>query len=249
MTQLNFDASTVSPDMGLDAFPAGWYNAAMDSSEMKPTKDGSGAYLECGFKILDGQYANRKVFARLNLRNANQVAVEIAYKELSAICHATGRLKVTDSTELHGIPMKIKVKVRKDPTGEYEDSNEITNYKNINDPTAGATAAPGAPAVPAAAPAAAPATPAGFAPPPAAAAPAAPVAPAAPQPWSQPPAAAGAPAAPAAPSAAPPATEGAPPWQQPPAEGAPPAGAPAAPAPGAQPPAPAGAQPPPWQQS
>lgn len=148
MAQLNFDATQVAPDMGFETIPAGWYNAMIDETEMKPTKDGSGAYLQTRFNVIDGQYAGRKVFIRLNLRNANPVAQEIAYKQLSAIAHAVNVLHVQDSSQLHGLPLKIKVKVRKDKDGQYEDQNEIQAFKNINEQVemAGAPAQGGAPA-------------------------------------------------------------------------------------------------------
>lgn len=133
MAELNFDATTVQPDSGYDVVPAGWYNALIDESELKPTKDGSGAYLQVRYNIIDGQYANRKIFSRLNIRNSNPVAQEIAYKQLSAIAHAVGVMHVQDSSQLHGIPMKIKVKVRKDPNGQYDDANEVSVVKNINE--------------------------------------------------------------------------------------------------------------------
>ena len=145
MAQLNFDATQVAPEMGFETVPAGWYNAMIDQSEMKPTKDGSGAYLEARFNIIDGQYANRKIFMRLNLRNTNPVAQEIAYKQLSAIAHAVGVLHVQDSSQLHGLPMKVKVKLRKDTTGQYEDSNEISTIKNINEQVDMGAQAPAAP--------------------------------------------------------------------------------------------------------
>lgn len=144
MAQLNFDASQVAPNSGSpDPIPAGWYNAQIDESEMKPTKDGTGTYLQLRFSVVDGQYANRKVYARLNLRNSNPVAQEIAYGELSAICHATGVIQLQDSQQLHALPMKIKVKLRP-ASGDYDASNEIGAYKNINEQV-GDAAAPGAP--------------------------------------------------------------------------------------------------------
>lgn len=144
MAQLNFDASQVAPDTGGgDPVPAGWYNVMIDESEMKPTKAEGGLRLSLRFTIRDGQYANRKVFTGLNLKNANPVAQEIAYKQLSAICHAVGVMQVQDSQQLHGRPLKIKVKV-KAAQGDYEASNDITAYKNINDQVDG-PAAGGAP--------------------------------------------------------------------------------------------------------
>jgi hypothetical protein len=167
MAALTFDARTVAPDTGsADALPAGWYNVMMDESEMKPTKadasGNTGAYLKCRYAVMDGQYAGRKIYANLNLRNANPIAQEIAYKQLSAICHAVNVLNMQDTQELHGKPLKIKVKMRK-ATDEYEASNDIGAYKNINDTSVGASAAAGASAPPAGfgAPAG---MPAGFAP-------------------------------------------------------------------------------------
>lgn len=145
MAQLNFDASQVSPQEVFEPIPAGWYNAIIDESDVKPTKDGQGNFLQIRFNIVDGQYAGRKVFTRLNIRNANPVTQEIAYKSLSAICHSVGLIQVADSTQLHGRPLKIRVKV-KAASGEFEASNEISGYKNVNEATdntmAPASAAP-----------------------------------------------------------------------------------------------------------
>ena len=141
MAQLNFDATQVNPDQSFEPIPAGWYNFMITESEMKPTKDGNGAYLQVTLKVVDGQYAGRQVFDRLNLQNQNPVAAEIAYKRLSAYCHATGVIQVQDSQQLHGIPLKARVSVRTDSTGQYDPSNEIKAVKHINEET-GTTAAP-----------------------------------------------------------------------------------------------------------
>lgn len=134
MVALNFDASGVSPELGFETLPAGWYRAMIDESDVKPTKDGAGAYLQLRFSILDGWAAGRKVFIRLNIRNSNATTQEIALKALSAIAHAVNILHVQDSAQLHGIPLNIKLKVRKDKDGQYDDQNDIAQVKNINEP-------------------------------------------------------------------------------------------------------------------
>lgn len=141
MAQLNFDARQVDPQQSFEPIPAGWYNMMIVESEMKPTSNGQGAYLQLSLKVVDGQYAGRQVFDRLNLQNQNPVAAEIAYKRLSAYCHATGVIQVQDSQQLHGIPLKARVSVRTDSTGQYDPSNEIKAVKHINEET-GTTAAP-----------------------------------------------------------------------------------------------------------
>lgn len=130
---LNFDASTVPPAAAFDPVPAGWYNVKIIESGMKPTADGRGSYLALTMEILDGPHARRKLFDRLNLQNANAVAVEIAYKTLSAICHACKIIQVANSAQLHGIPMMAKVSIR--PAGpakngqHYDANNEVKGYR------------------------------------------------------------------------------------------------------------------------
>lgn len=141
MAQLNFDARQVDPQQSFEPIPAGWYNMMIVESEMKPSSNGQGAYLQLSLKVVDGQYADRQVFDRLTLQNQNPVAAEIAYKRLSAYCHATGVIQVQDSQQLHGIPLKARVSVRTDSTGQYDPSNEIKAVKHINE-EAGTTAAP-----------------------------------------------------------------------------------------------------------
>ena len=254
MAQLNFDASQVAPSEALEAIPAGWYNAQMTASAMKPTSDGTGAYLQAEFTVLSGDYAGRKLFDRINLQNKNPVAVEIGYKTLSAICHAVGVIQVQDSQQLHGRPLQLKVSLRAAGPGadgkHYEASNEVKGYKGMDGagvPMAGAPVG-GAPSWAPQAPVqqAAPQ----YAPPPAAApqqwAPPAQPAAAAPQQWQQP--APQAPQAPAPQQWAPPAQQAAPAPQQaaptPPWQGQPAAQAPAVGQPVAQGNAPV----PPWAQ-
>lgn len=131
MVQLNFDASQVKPYEN-DTIPAGWYNVVIDNSEMKPTKDGSNAYLELRYSVVDGQYAGRKLFSRHNIQHSNPQTVEIAWQEISAIAHAVGVLRVADTNQLMNIPFKVKVRIRKDKNGEYDDQNDISSYKHMS---------------------------------------------------------------------------------------------------------------------
>ena len=126
----NFNAEEVEPSSSFDPIPAGWYQAIISNSEMKATRDGYGEYLSLTLQIIEGQYENRLVFARLNLKNANDKAVDIARKDLAAICRAVGVMSPQASEELHDIPLMIKVKVRP-ASGDYEASNDIGGYKAV----------------------------------------------------------------------------------------------------------------------
>jgi len=128
MANLNgFNANDVEPTTNFEPIPAGKYLAAITESEMKPTKSGTGSYLQLTFTILEGEYKNRVLWARLNLNNPNATAVKIAYSELSAICRAIGVMQPRDSVELHNLPLVITVKVKKrEDTGEL--TNEVKGY-------------------------------------------------------------------------------------------------------------------------
>jgi len=123
----NFNAHDVEPTAPFDPIPAGKYIAAITASEMKATKTGSGSYLQLEFVVLEGEYKDRKVWARLNLNNPNATAVKIARAELSAICRAVGVMQPKDSVELHNLPLEITVALKKrDDTGGL--TNEIKGY-------------------------------------------------------------------------------------------------------------------------
>lgn len=128
MANLNgFDAATVDPATDFEPLPAGKYLTVITDSQMKPTKSGTGHFLELTFQVIDGEFKNRLLWARLNLDNPNRQAVQIAQGELSAICRAVGVLQPKDSVELHNLPLQITVKCKKrDDTGDVV--NEIRGY-------------------------------------------------------------------------------------------------------------------------
>lgn len=126
MATLNFNANEVEPSVGIDAIPAGKYQAVIVESEMKPTKNGDGQYLEFTFEIIEGTYKSRKLWTRLNLENRNAQAVQFARADLSAICRAINVPQPKDSIELHNLPLIISVRCRKNQDGEF--TNEIKGY-------------------------------------------------------------------------------------------------------------------------
>lgn len=131
MANLNgFNAHEVDPSVGFDAVPAGKYLAVITETEMKPTKAGTGQYLQLTFQIIEGEYKGRLLWARLNLDNPSAMAVKIARAELSAICRAIGVMQPKDSLELHDLPLVIKVGCKKrDDVPGGEIVNEVKGYE------------------------------------------------------------------------------------------------------------------------
>lgn len=120
-----FDASGIENEIGFDPIPAGEYLVQVTGSEVKENRAGTGSYLSLTLTVLDGKYQNRLLFDLLNLYHSNEQAVEIAEKRMATYCKAMGLTKVSDTNQLHGIPFKVRVKIKIDPTGQYENKNEI----------------------------------------------------------------------------------------------------------------------------
>ena len=150
MAKLNFNASEVAPQQsGYEPRPAGDYTMQVVNSDMRTTKSGTGQYLWLEFDILSGPVRG-KYFERLNLFNDNAKAVEIANRQLSAICNAIGLMTLQDSEQLHMKPLKVVLKVSESKDGSLQNT---AKYLPLNAaPAAAAPAAPAAAAAPAAKP-------------------------------------------------------------------------------------------------
>lgn len=153
MSTLNFDANEVAPSTGFEPIPAGKYVAVINESEEKENRAGNGSYLQLEFEIVEGDYAGRKLWVRLNLNNQNPDAVRMARADLSAICHAVNVLRPSDSCELHNIPLVITVRCKKDKNTD-EIVNEVRGYESRD--AAAKSKAPAPAPVKAAVPASAP---------------------------------------------------------------------------------------------
>ena len=118
------------PEAGFTPIPSGDYKVVAESSEMKQTQSG-GNMLAVRFKVLDGQYQGRILFANFNLQNKNPDAVRIARAEFASLCRAANVFHPKDSAELHNKPVKATVGIekRKD-TGDLQ--NRIKGYGPLN---------------------------------------------------------------------------------------------------------------------
>ena len=153
MENFYFDATQHEPSQSFDPVPDGWYAVTVTGAEWAPTKAGP-QLLKLTLEI-DGnahpQFANRKLWDRLNLNNTNQQAREIAQRTLSSICHAVGKLQLAGISDLLGARLRCKAKAIP-AEGQYEARNEVKGYKALDEavgpketrpaPVANAAAAP-----------------------------------------------------------------------------------------------------------
>lgn len=144
MTAFNFDATKVEPDQGrVGAMPKGWYKTMVESTELKPTSNGNGQFVSVMFGVVEGPHKGSKFFNNFNVVNESEKAVEIGHKQFSALLHAVGVLVMTNTDQIKNIPFFTRLKFvaaemdPQEPTKiKYEEKNEPTAYRNINDQTA-----------------------------------------------------------------------------------------------------------------
>lgn len=119
--------------------PSGEYPAQIVESDMKPTKNNNGQFLELTYQVIDGPCKGRKVWVRLNLDNPNAQAVEIANRQFKSICESAGVANPRQSEELHYKPHTIRVEMIPAGTSQRnggvtaKDSNEIRGWKKLDD--------------------------------------------------------------------------------------------------------------------
>jgi len=115
---------------GFDPIPAGKYAAQVVESDFKPTARKDGKYIKLKFEILEGEFKGRFIWTNLNVVNPNPVAVDIANKELATLCRACGVSVIQNTEQLHGIPIRMKIKI-KPAKGDYPAGNEPIGYEAL----------------------------------------------------------------------------------------------------------------------
>lgn len=107
-----FSADDLPQGSTYDPLPPGWYTATIADAELKTTKDGSGQYIKIRYDITGHTHQGRVVFGNLNIKNASAKAEEIGRQQLGEIMRAIGLARVTDTDQLIGGSLSIKLDVR-----------------------------------------------------------------------------------------------------------------------------------------
>lgn len=163
MSNLNFDATGVAPDNGPprgEPLPRGDYPSIVVKTEVRENNKRTGQNLEYECVVVDGPHKDRHWWGRFTLTNSTSPkAQEIGQRQLSALCHAVGHLRVRDSSELHNRPFLASLDIEEQDG--YPPKNVCTAWKALGagpqGPAPSFAAAPAPAPAPAVRPAAAPA--------------------------------------------------------------------------------------------
>lgn len=129
----SFNVNELPVEEKYELVPKGDYTAEIKNAELATTKDGRGEYIKLRLDITGPTCAGRVVFTNLNIINANETAQSIARKHLNTIMTANGIADLTDTDQLIGCVIGIKVDIR-EAQNEYDAQNDIKGFKAVGAP-------------------------------------------------------------------------------------------------------------------
>lgn len=128
MAKVDWNAGEYESSRGYEVLPKGRYLVMVNDTEMKPTKNKDGKYIEVEFVVLRPENAkNRKLWARLNVFNPSEQAQRIGREQFNALVEACGFPKgsVEDTAKLHDKILTVIVDIEKGQSGE---TNRVTGF-------------------------------------------------------------------------------------------------------------------------
>ena len=126
------DATKIDPTQGLPSLPVGKHPVIIVESDVKGTKAGDGGLVEFILSIFDGPAKGSTGAYRINLYNSNPQTVEIAHKQMSALCHVTGVYQLQNTQQLHNIPFMIDVGLQKGKENEEKGYTQVNRVYDIH---------------------------------------------------------------------------------------------------------------------
>ena len=137
----------------------GWYQVEIEEADLKETKKseesgaGNAYYVSLKLRVVEGPFKKRVIWDNVNIVNPNETAQRIGRSRMASIGQAIGVPKPSDTSELVGKVMDVKVAVRKDDPdnvevkavaqyGTHEPNKATSVASSPSSPTSGASKRP-----------------------------------------------------------------------------------------------------------
>jgi hypothetical protein len=112
---------------GFDLLPIGVYPAQIIEAEIKVPQSNDGQGVKLVWQIIEGDYEKRQVWQNITYQHSNAQAQEIGRRQLKDLCIACGiTTGISGPDPFKFIPCKIRVGIKKDQEGIYDDKNVVT---------------------------------------------------------------------------------------------------------------------------
>jgi len=129
--EFSFDPTT-QEGSHFDPIPFGNYPAEVIDAVSSRPKTGNGVMLSLTFRITEGPYEGREVWATYCYLHPKFQTQDIARRKLKDVCDAMGiKEQITDPEVFKLKPVLIKVGIESDKNGQYDDRNKILSVKPL----------------------------------------------------------------------------------------------------------------------
>jgi hypothetical protein len=134
----------------------GNYTAEIIEATLAVPSNGDGHMLKLVWRVIDSAHEGRQVFDYLCYQHSNQQTQDIARRKIKDICTALGITEQVTNPEVFMFkPMQVRIGIKSDKQGLWDDQNVVSRVRPLNAPDAPAPApsspTPPRPATPAAA--------------------------------------------------------------------------------------------------
>lgn len=129
-----FDVKDAPEDEGFLSIPAGRYEATIGEADVKDTASKTGQYINLRLDIIGPTQEGRVVFAKINIKNDSEKAEQIGRSQLGSIQRAAGISVLSDTDQLVGARLMIKVaRVKNEEFGDAEGfQNEVKGFSAVD---------------------------------------------------------------------------------------------------------------------
>jgi len=132
---LVLDADGGTPERQL--LPADWYQAQIILASTGPTKNGLGRKIDLTWEIDSGEYEKRRIWQTIVYKHSGEnkeMTEKLARYTLHDIGFAVGLEAgqgIRDLGDLLYKPCRVKVAIRVDKNGQYDDRNEVKRVEPL----------------------------------------------------------------------------------------------------------------------
>jgi hypothetical protein len=121
-------------ESNFDPLPAGWYRVTIVEADLKPTKASTPSspadMIKVRYDVTGPSHQGRVIFGTFNRRHAKPEVERIGREQFAMLLRAIGIAQCTDTDQLVGKSLTIKVTIRPAENG-YEASNDVKAWKAI----------------------------------------------------------------------------------------------------------------------
>jgi len=125
------DVKDIPTESAFAPLPAGWYQASVKAVELKTSNAGTSTYMNIQYSILGSTHQGRVVFGMCGVSNQDPEKEGTSRYFMGQLMRAAGIQRLTDTDQLVGANLEIKLTVRA-KTAEYDASNNVKEYRAIS---------------------------------------------------------------------------------------------------------------------